>query len=57
MATPENKQVFPVEAEISKYGFLYFKKETLEALGFQKGDKVTLRKTPEGLLVTKPAEK
>jgi len=52
----ENKQVFPAEASISKYGFLYLSKETLAALGFQKGDKVTLKQTPEGLLVTRPTQ-
>jgi len=51
--TKENKQAFPTEASISKYGFLYFSKELLATLGFQKGDKVTLQQTPEGLLVTK----
>jgi len=48
--------VFPAEASISKYGFLYLSKETLAALGFQKGDKVTLKQTPEGLLVTKTTQ-
>jgi len=51
--TKENKQTFPTETSISKYGFLYLSKEVLATLGFQKGDKVTLRQTPEGLLVTK----
>jgi len=51
--TKENKQTFPAETSISKYGFLYLSKEVLATLGFQKGDKVTLRQTPEGLLVTK----
>jgi hypothetical protein len=51
--TKENKQTFPAETSISKYGFLYLNKEVLATLGFQKGDKVTLRQTPEGLLVTK----
>lgn len=51
--TKENKQTFPTETSISKYGFLYLSKEILVALGFQKGDRVTLRQTPEGLLVTK----
>jgi len=51
--TKEAKQNFPKEASINKYGFLYFSKEVLATLGFQKGDKVTLQKTPEGLLVTK----
>lgn len=51
--TNENKQTFPTETSISKYGFLYLNKEVLATLGFQKGDKVTLRQTSEGLLVTK----
>jgi len=51
--TKETKQAFPKEASINKYGFLYLSKEILTAIGFQKGDKVTLQKTPEGLLVTK----
>ena len=51
--TKENKQTFPAETSISKYGFLYLNKEVLAALGFQKGDRVILRQTPEGLLVTK----
>jgi len=51
--TKENKQTFPTETSISKYGFLYLSKEILAALGFQKGEKVVLRQTPEGLLVTK----
>jgi len=51
--TEENKQTFPTETSINKYGFLYLNKEVLAALGFQKGDRVTLRQTPEGLLVTK----
>jgi len=49
----KNKQTFPAETSISKYGFLYLSKEVLAALRFQKGDRVTLRQTPEGLLVTK----
>jgi len=52
----ENKQTFPAEASISKYGFLYLSKEILAALGFQKPDKVTLKQTPEGLLITKPQQ-
>jgi len=52
----ENKQVFPTEASISKYGFLYLSKEILAAIGFQKTDKVTLQQTPDGLLVTKPKQ-
>jgi len=51
--TKENKQTLPAETSINKYGFLYLSKEILAALGFQKGDRVTLRQTPEGLLVTK----
>jgi hypothetical protein len=51
--TKENKQTFPTETSINKYGFLYLSKEILAALGFQKGDRVTLRQAPEGLLVTK----
>jgi len=51
--TEGNKQAFPAEASINKYGFLYLSKEVLAATGFQKGDKVTLKQTPEGLLVTK----
>jgi hypothetical protein len=51
--TKDNKEAFPAETSINKYGFLYLKKEVLATLGFQKGDKVTLRQTPEGLLVTK----
>jgi len=47
------KQEMPTESSINKYGFLYLSKETLTALGFQKPQKVTLQKTPEGLLVTK----
>jgi len=47
--------VFPAEASISKYGFLYLSKETLAAIGFQKGDKVKLQQMSEGLLVTKAA--
>jgi len=50
------KVEFPVEAEITKYGFLYFGKEVLAALGWQKGDKVTLQQMPDGLLVTKVAQ-
>jgi len=49
----ETKQTLPTEASINKYGFLYLSKEILATIGFQKGDKVTLQKTPEGLLVTK----
>jgi len=49
----ETQQTFPTETSINKYGFLYLSKEILAALGFQKGDKVTLQKTSEGLLVTK----
>jgi len=57
-STPEeNKQVFPAEASINKYGFLYLSKEILADLGLQKGDKVTLQKTSDGLLVTKAIEK
>jgi len=52
----KNKKTFPTETSISKYGFLYLNKEVLAALGFQKGDRVTLRQTPEGLLVTKEAK-
>jgi len=51
--TKENKQTLPTMTSISKYGFLYLSKEILAALGFQKGERVTLRQTPEGLLVTK----
>jgi len=51
--TEENKQAFSAETSVNKYGFLYLSKEVLAAVGFQKGDKVTLQKTPEGLLVTK----
>jgi len=51
--TEGNKQPFTSETSINKYGFLYLSKEVLAAIGFQKGDKVTLQKTPEGLLVTK----
>lgn len=51
--TEESKQPFTVETSINKYGFLYLNKEVLAAVGFQKGDKVRLQKTPEGLLVTK----
>ena len=49
--TKENKQTLPIETSINKYGFLYLSKEILAALGFQKGERVTLRQTPEGLLV------
>jgi len=52
----ENKQLFPTEASISKYGFLYLSKEILATIGFQKPDKVLLKQTPEGLLVTKPPQ-
>jgi len=52
----ENKPLFPTEASISKYGFLYLSKEILAAIGFQKPDKVLLKQTPEGLLVTKPTQ-
>jgi len=52
----ENKQTFPAEGAINKYGFLYLSKEILAATGFQKPDKVTLKQTPEGLLVTKPTQ-
>jgi len=52
----ENKPLFPAEATISKYGFLYLSKEILAALGFQKPDKVTLKHSPDGLLVTKPTQ-
>jgi len=52
----ENKQTFPTEASINKYGFLYLSKEILTAIGFHKPDKVTLQQTPEGLLVTKPTQ-
>jgi hypothetical protein len=45
--------LFPKESVINKYGFLYLSKEVLAALGFQKGDKVILRQTPEGLLISK----
>ena len=51
--TKENKQTLPTETSINKYGFLYLSKEVLATLGFQKGDKVKLQQTPEGLLVTK----
>ena len=51
--TKENKQTLPTETSINKYGFLYLSKEVLATLGFQKGDRVTLRQMPEGLLVTK----
>jgi len=51
--TKGDKQTFPAETSINKYGFLYLSKEVLATLGFQKGDKVTLRQTPEGLLVTR----
>jgi len=50
------KQKFPTEASINKYGFLYFSKEVLATLGFQKGGKVTLQQTPEGLLLTKATQ-
>jgi len=56
LKTKEVKQKFPTEASINKYGFLYFSKEVLAALGFQKGDKVTLQQTPEGLLITKATQ-
>ena len=49
----ENKQTFPTQTSINKYGFLYLNKEVLAAVGFQKGDKVILRQTPEGLLISK----
>jgi len=51
--TEGNKQPFTSETSINKYGFLYLSKEVLAAIGFQKGDKVILRQTSEGLLVTK----
>jgi len=51
--TEGNKQPFTAETSINKYGFLYLSKEVLAAIGFQKGDKVILRQTSEGLLVTK----
>jgi len=53
--TEGKKQALPAETSINKYGFLYLSKEILAALGFQKGDKVKLQQTPEGLLVTKVA--
>ena len=49
----QTKTALSTEAEITKYGFLYFGKETLANLGWQKGDKVKLQQTPEGLLITK----
>ena len=49
----QTKKALPIEAELTKYGFLYFGKETLATLGWQKGDKVKLQQTPEGLLITK----
>jgi len=49
----EEKQTFPTETSINKYGFLYLNKEVLAALGFQKGDKVILLQTAEGLLIKK----
>jgi hypothetical protein len=49
----EEKQTFPTETSINKYGFLYLDKEVLAALGFQKGDKVILLQTAEGLLIKK----
>jgi hypothetical protein len=51
--TKTDSSLFPKESVINKYGFLYLSKEVLAALGFQKGYKVILRQTPEGLLVTK----
>lgn len=49
----KTKTAVPTESEITKYGFLYFGKETLATLGWQKGDKVKLQQTPDGLLITK----
>lgn len=49
----EEKQTFPTETSINKYGFFYLDKEVLAALGFQKGDKVILLQTAEGLLIKK----
>ena len=49
--TEENKQTFSAETSINKYGFLYLSKEVLATVGFQKGDKVRLQQTSEGLLV------
>jgi len=54
--TKGNKQTLPTETSINKYGFLYLSKEILATLGFQKGERVTLRQTPEGLLVTREAK-
>jgi hypothetical protein len=51
--TERKKQALPAETSINKCGFLYLSKEVLAALGFQKGGKVILRQTSEGLLVTK----
>jgi hypothetical protein len=51
--TKTDPSLFPKESVINKYGFLYLSKEVLVALGFQKGDKVILRQTPEGLLISK----
>jgi len=51
------KPAFPMEAEITKYGFLYFGKEALAILGWQRGDKVTLQQTPDGLLIAKATQK
>ena len=51
--TKTDPSLFPKESVINKYGFLYLSKEVLAALGFQKGDKVILLQTAEGLLISK----
>ena len=55
---PEKKErrfEFPVSARINDYGFLNFRKRLLDALGWTKGQKLTIQKNEDGSITLRKA--
>lgn len=46
---------FPVDSRTNAYGFIYMRAKWLEALGWQKGMKLSINKNPDGSLTVRKA--